>query len=551
MAPVGYFTFVLHTHIPHVLGHGVWPHGSDWLMEAFVETYIPLLEAFRKLKEAGGRCSVTIGLTPVLVDQVQSRAFGPALREYVDQRIASAERNQAAFALQGAAEMAAQAERWKSFYAWGLDAFERTYEPDPTGALKSFADDVAAELIPSAVTHAYLPLLGSELCLKAQVAGAVHLYERRFGAAPAGFWLPECGYRPAEIGTGGRKGIDEVLAEAGVRYFITDHHLLTGAPGGGYGYSRSGLWSGNASPGIPDPMLPLEPYWIEGGAAGRTLAVFSREPGASLQVWSHEFGYPGSAEYLEFHKKHHDGGLRYWRVTDRHTGLEKKQPYDAAAALAKAKEHAAHYVTIIRSRLDAYAAAHGRPGTMIAPFDTELFGHWWFEGPAFMTEVLRLLPKNGVEVRTCAEQLSLAPPRRTARLFEGSWGEGGDHRMWLNMFTVHMWEEVNRAEAAFAQIAGRHAATNDLLLRRVLGQMARTLMLLESSDWFFLVTTATARDYAEERFTRLLYHFKMLKAIAAVALGRGELGEKEIEQLETVEAEDGILADVDLLAEYA
>jgi 1,4-alpha-glucan branching enzyme len=227
------------------------------------------------------------------------------------------------------------------------------------------------------------------------------------------------------------------------------------------------------------------------------LSVLVRDPRSSRQVWSRYEGYPGDGRYLEFHRTR-SGGLKLWRVTDRDGDLGAKEPYDPAAAEALAGEHAAHFAGL----LSAIAAEAGgsRGGVIAAPFDTELFGHWWFEGPRFLDALFRRLASAGGPVRpvTAGRHLAATPPRAAVRLDAGSWGNDGDWSMWLGTRTAWTWERLWPLEEAFWDAAPAALASTDA--RPVLAQAARELLLAQASDWQFILTTGAAADYAELRF---------------------------------------------------
>jgi len=229
--------------------------------------------------------------------------------------------------------------------------------------------------------------------------------------------------------------------------------------------------------------------------------AFARDPRTTLQVWSRDFGYPGDACYLEFHKKHWPGGFRYWRVSENRADLGAKAIYEPECAADRIRAHAAHFVDLL-ARTVGEAAETSGPALICAPYDAELFGHWWYEGPAWIEEVGRLIARSSIRPRTLGNALSSHPPRESVTLREGSWGDGGDHRVWLNGETEWIWERIYDAEARLWDLVAKLPAEGcPLLLTRLLAQAGRELLLLQASDWPFLVTTGSARDYAEGRIT--------------------------------------------------
>ncbi|HEX4934788.1 MAG TPA: 1,4-alpha-glucan branching protein domain-containing protein, partial [Gemmatimonadaceae bacterium] len=218
---------------------------------------------------------------------------------------------------------------------------------------------------------------------------------------------------------------------------------------------------------------------------------------SSAQVWSRHGGYPGAAAYLEFHKIRWPGGLKLWRVSEPGTDLGDKAPYEPDAARSQANAHAGHFARL----LDRVSVAQLEKGgnVIVAPFDTELFGHWWFEGPEFLGEVFQSLREHPrLRATTAAAHLERTPPRVGTKLARGSWGRDGDFSMWLNDRVQDMWPTIWELEGAFWDVAPRALATP--AAHALLAQAARSLLLLQSSDWPFIVTTGAVADYALDRF---------------------------------------------------
>jgi 1,4-alpha-glucan branching enzyme len=228
------------------------------------------------------------------------------------------------------------------------------------------------------------------------------------------------------------------------------------------------------------------------------VAAYVRDPRASMQVWSRFEGYPGDQTYLEFHKMRWPGGLKLWRVTGSGVDLGDKQPYDPAAAAARAREHAEHFAHLLAGI--TAGQTQNRDGVVVAPFDTELFGHWWFEGPEFLGQVYRSLSGKPVPIKTAtgSRHLNEHPPRAAIRLPWGSWGANGDSSMWLSAGTAWTWERLWPLEQAFWDAAPGALASP--AAGPVLAQAARELLLAQSSDWQFIISTGAAADYAEKRF---------------------------------------------------
>jgi len=552
---VGSFALVLHTHLPFVLGHGRWPHGSDWLMEVAAGCYLPLLDTIGEAAASGVSPRITIDVSPVLAGQLAAPAFRSEFEEYLRARISSARENRQEFAAANQPELAHLAEGWEGFYRDRLQQFERL-NGDLVGALRALADQGHVTLITCAATHGYLPLLSREESIALQLRVAVAAHRRHFGRAPDGIWLPECAYRPRYEWTppvgphkgGGRvrrRGIEEFMADAGLKFFITDVHLMRGgSPLSAYRdyYPALQQLSGPQPPSYRPDRTPYRPYLVASRGGHGTATAFVRDPDSTLQVWSRDRGYPGDGSYLEFHKKHFPGGLRYWRVTDAKVDLGGKQLYEPARAQERVQAHAGHFVDLLRGVLTANP--EGPHAVVCSPYDTELFGHWWFEGPRWLAEVFARLPQARIAPVDCVTYLETYPPDTTITLLEGSWGEGGDHRVWLNPHTEWTWERIYAAEDEFWTLARQAGTYATDPARRVASQLARELLLMQASDWQFLITTWAARDYAEARIAEHHATFTRLAQALRRLLAGGAMPPAEEEFLAACEAQDFLFPDI-------
>ncbi|HAR95482.1 MAG TPA: DUF1957 domain-containing protein [Deltaproteobacteria bacterium] len=592
--PQGYLILVLHAHLPYVIGHGRWPHGAEWLYEAACETYIPLLNVLKRLSHKGRKAGFTIGLTPILCEMFVSDVFKTEAKEYIQGRIEAAEKDRQGFTKTGKVAEAHLADRWATFYKKAFYDFTVTYRDDLLGAFRGFQNDGQIEILTSSATHAYLPLVGSDRCISAQVRQGIESYTSFFGSKPKGIWLPECGYRPAsslsspfsKSGRGQRrKGTEEILAENNIDYFFLDTHLLgagkpigkeemdflevpnpsvpdiqedvhTAFDGLSYCSSTDHLHPPGeprkvrtTPPGERFPRLEndhLAPHFAGSPFSKQVCTFFAREPAISMQVWSQDHGYPGDGRYLEFHKKASTSGLRYWRVTDRLADLGTKEVYRPERSASQVEAHAAHFVSSVSSLLNAYYLKTGEPGVLTTPFDAELFGHWWFEGIEWLERVVDLLAERSKIQLSCPQEvLQNVRPKETFMLPEGSWGQGGCHTMWYNKGTTWMWESIHKAERAMCKALdqGRPASP---LSERVLRQMARELFLLQASDWQFLVTTRTAREYAEARFRCHEENFRWLHKALGRSDKNGGLTAENIERLVAIEQKDHVFDSIKL-----
>jgi 1,4-alpha-glucan branching enzyme len=549
------FALVLHTHLPMVVNHGRWPHGSDWLNEATFECYLPLLDVAHRLVGDGVSPKWTLNISPVLTEQLASPEFQKELAFYYDNVRKACAESRAHFTKEGRDDIVALTRHWEQFYErmWEL---HRRIGGDIPGTFADLQRGGHIEIITCATTHGYLPLLSRDESIRLQLRTAVETHKRHYGAAPRGIWLPECAYRPRYEWTppagherGSRRlrpGIEEMLAEHGLEYFVADAHLIAAvAPVflyRDYVPRKSQLGAEGPDVSRKAPLSPYAPYRVASRGGTGTAVAFFRDPKTTLQVWSREHGYPGEYAYLEFHKKHFPGGLRFWRITDSSNDLGKKIVYDPALASDKARGHARHFVELVRDTL-AQASASG-PALVCSPYDAELFGHWWFEGPQWLEHVARAMAPAGVTPATLSEALAAVPPAKTLQLPEGSWGEGGDHRVWLNRETEWTWDRVYSAEQEWVEQLGRvGGAGGDL--KRVFAQATRELLLLQASDWQFLITTQAARDYAERRVAEHYADFKRLSEMARSLEDGGTLTEEDAATLHRLEREDFVFSRLD------
>jgi len=552
----GSFTFVLHSHLPWVLHHGRWPHGVDWLNEAAAESYLPLWRGLHERAQRGRALGVTIDFSPVLCEQLAHPDFHREFTGYLEQKIAAAAEDRATFTRTGEGAFAALAERWERFYRETLEDFMGAHGPNLVTRFRRLEEQGAIELFTCGATHGYFPLLSTDSAVEGQVRTARAAHRRHFGRDPRGIWLPECAYRPAGPWTSPvdanarpvpRRGVEQIVAQHNLSYFFVDSHLLTGGrPLGVYADRFEALRhvvGDGGQPAVGPEHLPYRPYRV--GRAPQ-VSCFGRDAETALQVWSGEHGYPGDPAYLDFHKKRFPGGHRYWAVTHPQADLANKQIYQPEVAERQAPAHAAHFVSLVSRVLEQAASRQQAKPIVCAMFDTELFGHWWFEGPRFIAGVIDRLQAAGIEPAHAGDYLERNPPREGVDLPEGSWGDGGRHQVWLNNDTRWTWRPVYAAEARFERLA-REAITlePEPLLERLMGQAGREMLLLEASDWQFLITTFSARDYAELRVAEHAESFERLAALAERRLGGGALSEAEEQVLSDLERRDGLFPDFD------
>jgi 1,4-alpha-glucan branching enzyme len=442
----GALALVLHTHMPYVEGFGTWPFGEEWLWEATATVYLPLLEVLRG-------APVTLGLTPVLCDQLETLP-GPAgerllafLREV---RLPLHAEDASGLERGGERAGAAEVRRAAGDYA---DA-ERALRARGGDVLGGFAELAASgsptpELMTSAATHAILPLLATTGGRRLQVAAGIASHERRFGRRTEAFWLPECAYEP---------GLEHLLAEGGVRAFCVDQTDALGI-------------------GVSEQLEPV-------ATAAGPVAVPIDWSSVRL-VWDERAGYPSHAEYRDYHGRTvHD--LKPWNNAG---GI-----YDHAAARELAVEHARDFLVRAGERLDAYRSARGRPGLLCCPLDTELLGHWWYEGQAWLAAVLAEAADHGVELLPLSRAVERVDPVEGRPLERSSWGVRKDLTTWDSARVSELALAARRAELRVT-VAAHESGLRSLALARA----ARELLALQASDWAFLDAKRQAGDYPYRR----------------------------------------------------
>ncbi len=560
---LGSFCLVLHGHLPYVLRHGRSPHGEDWLHEAVAETYLPLLALIDEFSFLGKRPRFGLGLTPVLLEQLAHEVFRGGFRAYLRERLERAEQDRRAFEAAGESHCSRLAERWKGWYLERQAQFE-SVGGDLCAAFARRASDGLLQILGSAATHAYLPLLCEDSSVRAQIRAGLASSRRRLGFSPRGFWLPECAYRPrgpwrAPIDWSGkddRPGLERLVADEGVSHVFVEHHLLE------RGRSRA-VRHGAAWRTVDEHEADKYPgqgwrsvHEVHGVASGDErpprLSAFARHPGLCEQVWSGAIGYPADGAYLEFHKlRGPERGLRYWKITDKEVDLGHKHPYRPDDIPGRIHVQAQHFCGRVKEHLRDHRERTGRAGVAVAAFDAELFGHWWFEGPQFLRDVLLTLDADPeVDVLAPEEVLERAPPDKLLALPEGSWGEGGDHRVWTDPRVHWMWEIEYRCEVTFGRLTYELPWREHEPLARLLRKAARELLLLQASDWPFAITRGQALDYGIKRFILHVARFESLADLCR-RLGSGSASGDELDPVERHAIEDAdlhdlIFADIDL-----
>ncbi|MQA11121.1 MAG: DUF1957 domain-containing protein [Pseudonocardiaceae bacterium] len=455
MTDEGSFCLVLHSHLPWLPHHGSWPVGEEWLYQAWAHSYLPVVELLRKFADEGRRDVLTLGVTPILAAQLDDpyclRAFHDWLGTWrlrtTHAAVRWARRDPLLRDLASAEYRAA---------GRALEDFETRWRHGFSPILRSLVDSRTVELLGGPAAHPFQPLLDPRLRGFALRTGLDDT-ALRIGAAPEGVWAPECGYAP---------GMEHDYAAAGVRRFMVDGPALRGDTG--------------AARTVGDS----------------DVVCFARDLDVTYRVWSPKSGYPGHAAYRDFHTWDHPTGLKPARVTGKHIEPKHKRPYDPQLADGAIRKHAKDFVDTILGKLRTLRAERGSPGLVVAAYDTELFGHWWHEGPVWLETVLRALPEAGVRVTTLRGALDAGHLGAAVDLPASSWGSGKDWRVWDG-------EQVSDLVRAGAELQRDLLSTVDdrasAFRDPVLDQLVREALLALSSDWAFMVTKESASDYAQRR----------------------------------------------------
>jgi 1,4-alpha-glucan branching enzyme len=464
--PAGTFCLVLHTHLPWVAHAGAWPVGEEWLHQAWSHSYLPVVRVLERLAAEGRRDLLTLGVTPVIAAQLDDPYCLAEFHTWLGTWAARAE-GLAGRRERHLRELAAYEHRAATS---AIAEFESRWACGTSPVLRGLVDAGTVELLGGPATHPFLPLLDERLATF-QLATGLDDAALRLGLRPEGIWAPECGYRP---------GLEQRYADLGVRHFLVDGPTLHGDTGQARTVGDTGV------------------------------VVFGRDLEVTYRVWSPRRGYPGGKHYRDFHTFDHPSGFRPARVTSAHTAPERKAPWVPQAAAAAVDADAEDFVSVVRGRLDRLAGERdGRPGLVVAAYDTELFGHWWHEGPAWLEQVLRLLPQAGVRVTTLAGAVEAGHVGGPVELPAGSWGSGKDWGVWDGAHADDLNAASRVVQERLLAVVGKQARAGTAR-RDDLDQLAREAMLVTSSDWAFCVAKDSAADYARgraaahaERFHRL------------------------------------------------
>jgi 1,4-alpha-glucan branching enzyme len=432
-----------------------------------------------------------------------------------------------------------------------LDLWNNRYGRNLINAFRELQEEGVLEIITCGATHGFLPLISTTEARRAQINVAVDNYKKHFRRHPRGIWLPECAYEP---------GIENLLKEAGIEYFISDTHaILYGDPRPRYG--------------VHAPVV-----------CPNGTAVFARDVETSQQVWSAEVGYPGSDVYREFYRDigwdlpldylkpylHSDGerkhlGLKYHRITGRDVPQQNKLPYVPALAREKTAENAMHFIgERIKQARTLRAVFEGHPPLVVSPYDAELYGHWWYEGPQFIDFFFRKLhwDQDEIEAITPGDFLDSGIPVQIQQPTASSWGENGYYKVWLNDRNSWMYPYQHDAERRMTEYANKFVVQSpksnvpsvetagpetldSSLWTRLLNQLARELLLAQSSDWAFQIYQGTTVEYSSRRFQSHIQRFELIAKMLDKLVDGLTLSDEDLELLTEIENRDNIFQEID------
>lgn len=477
----GFLALVLHNHLPFVRH----PEHDEfleerWLFEATLETYLPLLQTLEQLHLDGVDYKVTLSFSPSLLTMLNDPLLQNRFQNHLEKllELGDKEINRT----RGSKEFTL-AEMYKT----RIYKLQQFYQDRCQGSIINILQDLNStgkiELITCAATHGFLPFLGKEAA-RVQIATAVNVFQKLFNFTPQGMWLPECAYLP---------GLEEILKEYGIRYFFLETHGIVYANPPSYNRSV---------------YAPIQ--------CPNGVIAFGRDPESSKQVWSKDEGYPGDFNYREYYRDigfdlpleyiakyiHPDGirlntGFKYYKITGK---SNYKELYDPIAAREKAAEHADNFIFNREKQIEHLSSYMDRKPLIIAPFDGELFGHWWFEGPIWIEMLFRKIHYNNNKIKTIlpSQYLSIYPENHIAQPSMSSWGNNGYFEVWLNGSNDWIYRHLHKACSYMVELANTYPEAQGIV-RKALEQAARELLLAQASDWAFIMNANTMVEYARKR----------------------------------------------------
>ena len=491
----GYVSFVLHAHLPFI--HH--PESDDyleeqWLFEAISETYIPLLRNFKKLVEEKVEFRITMSMTPPLLWMLDNKLLQKKYINYLKEHIELCEKEVKRTTYDS--RLNDLSKYYLDRYSNDLYLFEEVFNCNLIEAFKHYQDIGVLEIITCGATHGFFPILFvNENTVRAQIAVGVQTYKKYFGRQPRGIWLPECGYVPEA---------DKYLREFGIEYAIVESHGILYAD--------------------PTPVYgTYAPIVSPGG-----LVAFGRDMESSRQVWSSINGYPGDYNYREFYRDigyetdydyikpyiAHDGvrvntGIKYYRITGK---TDQKDYYNLQWAQDSIYKQTGHFFDSREKQINDISSYMEQPPIVLCPYDAELYGHWWYEGPDWLYVLFKKIYYDNCNFKliTPGEYIDKYPNIQVASPCRSSWGANGYNEVWLNPLNDYAHRHLHKAGDEMVELAHLFPNEQDELRRFALNQCARELLLAQSSDWLFIITNQTMVDYAKKRIKDHIGRFNNL-----------------------------------------
>lgn len=526
--PKGYVSFVLHAHLPFI--HH--PESEDyleeeWLYEAISETYLPLLTSFKKLEEEKVDFRITMSLTPPLLSMLDNKLLQKRYLNYLNKHIELSQKEIKRTIYDET--LNSLSHYYLERYSNDLHLFKDVYHCNLIEGFKHFQEIGVLEIITCGATHGYFPILYvNEKAIKAQIAVGVQTYEKYFGKKPRGIWLPECGYVP-EANT--------YLKEFGIQYIITESHgILYADPTPVYG-----------------TYAPI--------VTPNDIVAFGRDIESSRQVWSSVNGYPGDYNYREFYRDigydadydyikpyiAHNGvrvhtGIKYYRITG---NTDNKDYYHPQWAMDSVEKQAGHFFDSRQSQITHLAKSMQVPPIILCPYDAELYGHWWYEGPDWLYVLFKKIYYDTCDYQliTPGEYIDTYPEIQVSTPCRSSWGANGYSEVWLNPTNDYVHRHLHIAGDRMVELAKLFPNEKNNLRKTALNQCSRELLLAQSSDWLFIITNGTMVDYAKKRIKDHIGRFTCLYY---------QLKEDTIDEifLKDISKKDDIFPDIDYMIYY-
>ena len=524
----GYVSFVLHAHLPFV-HHPENEHylEEEWLFEAISETYIPLLTNFSKLVHDGVDFRITMSITPPLLNMLDNKLLQKRYIKYLKKHIELSKKEIKRTVYDK--RLNDLSYYYFNRYSNDLHLFQDVYKCNLIDAFKHFQDIGVLEIITCGATHGYFPILYiNESTVKAQIAVGVQTYEKYFGRKPRGIWLPECGYVPEA---------DKYLKEFGIEYIITESH---------------GILYANPTPvyGTYAPIVSPD-----------GVVAFGRDIESSRQVWSSINGYPGDYNYREFYRDigydadydyikpylTYDGvrvptGIKYYRITG---DIGEKDYYNPTWAMDSVEKQAGHFFDCRQSQITNLSKSMDKPPIILCPYDAELYGHWWYEGPDWLYVLFKKIyyDKCDFSLITPSEYIDKYPEIQVSTPCRSSWGANGYSGVWLNQTNDYVHRHLHVAGDRMVELARLYPNEKSALRKRALNQCARELLLAQSSDWLFIITNGTMVDYAKKRIKDHIGRFtKLYEQIKSNSI--------DAEFLKDISKKDPIFPEIDYMIYY-